>query len=86
MNTNTTPDAAGATSPADSTTTIECHENRISGKGVDYTARAWYVRKDGKLHGQFMTENEAISFEQARADFRERHADGDPNSIAAGEQ
>ena len=97
-------------------TTIECrcwarwpHENHISGEGLNYTARAWYVRKDGKLHGQFATENEAVSFaaalddppaamesgemlsfEQARAvylgDFRERHADGNPDSIAAGEQ
>ena len=93
-------------------TTIECrcwarwpHENHISGEGLNYTARAWYVRKDGKLHGQFLTENEAVSFasvlddppaamesgemlsfEQARADFRERHEYGDPNSIAAGEQ
>lgn len=47
-------------------TTIECHENHIHGAGVDYTARAWYVRKDGKLHGQFMTENEAISFAAAQ--------------------
>ena len=53
-------------------TTIECrcwarweaHENH-SGKGLDYTARAWYVRKDGKLHGQFSTENEAVSFAAA---------------------
>ena len=41
------------------------HENHISGKGVDYTARAWYVRMDGKLHGQFLTENEAVSFAAA---------------------
>jgi hypothetical protein len=58
----TTTDAAGATQPA---STIECHENRISGKGVDYTTRAWYVRRDGKLHGQFHTEREAISFAAA---------------------
>ena len=44
-------------------TTIECHENHISGPGVDYTARAWYVRlPNGKLHGQFMTHREAVSF------------------------
>jgi hypothetical protein len=23
---------------------------------------AWYVRRNGKLHGQFMTEREAVSF------------------------
>ena len=53
-------------------TTIECrcwtrwsHENHIRGTGLDYTARAWYVRKDGKLHGQFSTENEAVSFAAA---------------------
>ena len=53
-------------------TTIECrcwirwpHENHISGEGLNYTARAWYVRRDGKLHGQFMTENEAVSFAAA---------------------
>ena len=62
--TNTT-DAAVAKQPADSTATIECHENRISGKSVDYTARACYVRRDGKLHGQFLTENEAVSFAAA---------------------
>ena len=65
MTTTNTTDAAGATQPADSTATIECHENRIHGAGVDYTARAWYVRRDGKLHGQFMTEREAISFAAA---------------------
>ena len=63
--TTTTTNAAGATSPADSTATIECHENHIHGAGVDYTTRAWYVRRDGKLHGQFMTENVAVSFAAA---------------------
>ena len=37
-----------------------------------------------------MESGEMLSFEQARAvylgDFRERHADGNPDSIAAGEQ
>jgi len=60
MNTNTTTtNAAGATSPA----TIEHHTNHITGKGIDYTAQCWYVREaGGKLHGQFMTEDEAASF------------------------
>ena len=68
MNTNTSTNAAGATQPADSTAAIECHENHIHGAGVDYTTRAWYVRKDGKLHGQFHTEREAISFASALDD------------------
>ena len=45
---------------------IECHENHISGPGVDYTARAWYVRlPNGKLHGQFMSLENAEQFAEA---------------------
>ena len=61
-----------ATPNTELATTIECRcwtrwssKTHISGKGLTYTARAWYVRKDGKLHGQFSTENEAVSFAAA---------------------
>ena len=42
---------------------VQCHENHLRGVGVDWTARAWYVKtEDGKLHGQFESEAAAEQF------------------------
>lgn len=42
---------------------VQLHENHISGPGIDYVARAWYVKtEDGVLHGQFHSEAEADAF------------------------